>query len=187
MATPKKKIGVRGVGVSSQARELIANVIEFIKREAEEVKQTGSTIIPLSKFKERILAATKISEKVYRSVVNEKNSIEAGTSSRFTSPKKQRQKLSPKQTLPVGEEEEIRRIIYDYALIHKRRPSLKCILEKIKESGLAFEGKITTLRCLLQNMGFRYVGIAFIFYLSLCYTLSPNKFIISYSVLGQVL
>ncbi|KAF5282670.1 hypothetical protein FQA39_LY17530 [Lamprigera yunnana] len=54
MANISKQIGVCGKILRSQAREIVANIIEFMTQETKE----GLTI-PLSNFKERILAATR--------------------------------------------------------------------------------------------------------------------------------
>jgi hypothetical protein len=58
MATPKK-VGVPGKGTHSQTKEVIANVFKFMREEAEK----GITI-PLANFKQRLITATGISDKL---------------------------------------------------------------------------------------------------------------------------
>jgi hypothetical protein len=71
MATPKK-VGVPGKGIHSQTKEVIANVLKFMREEAEK----GITI-PLANFKQRLITATGISDKLYRKVVQEKRHVDA--------------------------------------------------------------------------------------------------------------
>ncbi|KAK9759305.1 hypothetical protein QE152_g143 [Popillia japonica] len=91
------KIG-KGHIIHSQAREILANVMQFMKEEAT----NNSCGIPLTNFKERFLAATKVSEKTYR------------------------------------------------------RPTLKGILNKLKENDISFEGGLSTLSKVLKRMGFKW-------------------------------
>ena len=74
-AMSEKKVGVKGKVVHSQAREIIANVMKFMKREAD----NGSPLVPLSNFKARVLAATGIGETSYRKIQKEAQEIEEGT------------------------------------------------------------------------------------------------------------
>jgi hypothetical protein len=58
MAT-HKKVGVPRKGTHSQTKEVIANVFKFMREEAEK----GITI-PLANFKQRLITATGISDKL---------------------------------------------------------------------------------------------------------------------------
>ncbi|CAH1376488.1 unnamed protein product [Tenebrio molitor] len=60
----EKTIGVKGKVVSAQSREVIANVIKFMKKEA----CNRSPIIPITNFKQRVLEATGISKHIYEQV-----------------------------------------------------------------------------------------------------------------------
>lgn len=150
MDVAKTIIGVRGKLLGSQAREIIANIIHFMKAEAE-----NGALIPLTNFRERVLAATKVSESSYKRILKESNTIHSGASTSFSSPRKQRSRRSTKSTLPVGEIETIRSIIHNYHIIEKRRPTLKGIYDKIKVSGLSFNGSLSTLSVVMKNMGFK--------------------------------
>lgn len=115
-----KTIGVSGKIIDSQARELISNVLDFMKKEATE----GLTI-PLTNFKQRLLLATKISDKTYRSICKEKNMLDVGAKCSFSSPKRtRRKKNSPK----LFNDEQIRILknaIYNFYVTEKKSPSLK--------------------------------------------------------------
>ncbi|KAJ3664258.1 hypothetical protein Zmor_008441 [Zophobas morio] len=77
-----KQVGVRGRIVNSQSREVIANVLRFMKKEATK----GAPVIPISNYKQRLIEATGISDRVYRQVVKDMELIEAGKLSTFTAP-----------------------------------------------------------------------------------------------------
>ncbi|KAF5280641.1 hypothetical protein FQA39_LY05289 [Lamprigera yunnana] len=74
----------------SQAREIVANAIEFMTQEAKE----GVTIA-FSNFKERILAATKIRQFTHRRVASEVKEISQGKALKFSSPKKNTSRQNP--------------------------------------------------------------------------------------------
>lgn len=121
----KSFIGIKGKVLRSQARELIANVMQFMQEEAEQGLK-----IPLKNFKERILAATKISESSYRRIQKEAKDIESGKSLTFSSPRKKRPRSSPKKNMLEGEIETIRSIIHNYSILEKKQPTLKGTAKK---------------------------------------------------------
>jgi hypothetical protein len=62
MATSSsKKLGIKGKVIHRQGREIIPNILNFVKEEAA----SETAIIPLANFKARLIAATKISESSY--------------------------------------------------------------------------------------------------------------------------
>lgn len=120
---PNKSTGIQGKVLHSQSRELIANVMQFMREEADQGLK-----IPLKNFKERVLAATKISDKSYRKICKEAKEVASSSSSQplcFSTPRKNRTRSSRKSTLLVGEMQTIRTIIHDYAIIEKKHPTLK--------------------------------------------------------------
>lgn len=121
--SPSKKIGVKGKIIHSQAREIIANVLKFMKEEA--VNNTPT--IPLKNFKERLLAATGISDTTYRRIVKEAEDVHSGRVTSFSSPGKTRTRPSPKSTLRIEDKESIRSIVHNFYIHEKRRPTLKGI------------------------------------------------------------
>ena len=75
----------------SQAREIVSNVHEFMKREAELGIQMA-----LKKFGKRTQAATGVSERTVRNIVSERRDKESSEHpSSFSTPGKTRSKASP--------------------------------------------------------------------------------------------
>lgn len=112
--------------------------------------------IPLSNFKERILAATKIGEFTYRKVTSEMKDISQGKATKFSSPKKNTRRPNPKSNLYQGELEQIKSIIHNFYIIKKRVPTLKGIHNKILQSGIDFKGGLSTLGKIIKKLGFRW-------------------------------
>ena len=110
-----KSIGIRGKAIHSQAREVIANVLQFMKEEAEHGLK-----IPLANFRERLLAATKISEGTYRKIKSEADGVQTGKTASFTSPKKNRLRAKPKSDLNEGQIEAVRSIIHNFYIMEKQ-------------------------------------------------------------------
>lgn len=121
MAAPTKKVGVKGMVIHSQAREIVANVTNFMKQEAEHNEPT----IPLKNFKARVLAATGVSKNTYATICKEAENIRAGTSTSFSTPHKKRPRISPKSTLRDADTVTLRSIIHNFYIHEKRRPTLK--------------------------------------------------------------
>jgi hypothetical protein len=63
--------GQRGKILHSQAREIIANVIAFMKHESECVRNNRELTIPIINYKQRVMASTGISEKMYKTITKE--------------------------------------------------------------------------------------------------------------------
>ncbi|KAK4881538.1 hypothetical protein RN001_004857 [Aquatica leii] len=120
MHSSSMKIGVRGKIINSQGREIIANVLKFFKQEAE-----NGVTVPLTNFKQRLLAATKFSETSYRRISKVSDSIERGETSSFSSPSKERPKRCTKKDILPAEKQIIRYIIHKFYLTERRRPTLK--------------------------------------------------------------
>ncbi|KAJ3637400.1 hypothetical protein MTP99_000863 [Tenebrio molitor] len=80
--------GQRGKILHSQAREIIANVIAFMKHESECVRNNRELTIPIINYKQRVMASTGISEKMYKTITKE--SKPAGASTSFSTPRKKR-------------------------------------------------------------------------------------------------
>ena len=117
----EKKVGVCGKVLHSQAREIVANVINFMKQEAT----NGNPVIPFENFKKRVLAATGIGEFSYRKVQKESQEIAASSNSKFRSPRKNINRPKPKSNLSEGETETIRSIIHNYCILEKKTTDCK--------------------------------------------------------------
>lgn len=151
MEETKKLLGKKGQVIHSQGREMIHNVAKFMKQETA----ANAPIIPLSHTRERVLAVTGISKSTYTRVIRESRNIEAGEGTSFSTPHKQRVRKSPKSDLPAHEMEEVRRIVNNFYIMEKRRPTLKGILLKLEECNVPFEGGMSPLSVLLRKLGFR--------------------------------
>jgi hypothetical protein len=101
----KKGVGISGKIIHSQVIEVIANVLTFMK---EEAANGPIPRIPLANFKQRLIAATGISEKMYRKI--SKGELSAGSS--FSSPPKRKSLKSSPNVFCAGELSCIRDIIY---------------------------------------------------------------------------
>ncbi|CAH2012235.1 unnamed protein product [Acanthoscelides obtectus] len=78
-----KKLG-RGRVLHSQSCEIVNNIIKFMKKEAEE-----GISIPLTNYRDRVLAATGVSKNTYQRICKESKKKDLqGPSISFQSPKK---------------------------------------------------------------------------------------------------
>ncbi|KAG5882580.1 hypothetical protein JTB14_030129 [Gonioctena quinquepunctata] len=60
---PKKTLGIKGMIIHSQAREVINNVFKFMKEEAQ-----NGLKVPIANYRERVLSATGISKCTYSKI-----------------------------------------------------------------------------------------------------------------------
>jgi hypothetical protein len=98
----EKQVGVRGKVVTAQTREVIANVLKFMKKEAE----NGAPVIPITNYKQRLKEATGASERIYKQVVKDMKLIEAGKITAFTSPNRKSRSNCVIEIVEVKREEE---------------------------------------------------------------------------------
>lgn len=131
----------------SQGREIVHNVYQFFKRSSE----ASSVSINIL---ERTAEATGISRTTVKRIVSEARNKPAG--SKFVSPGKTIEKSKPKSVLADFDETIIRNIIYNYAAIHKKRPTMQAVLQEAKRDGVEFTGQITTFRAIVRKLGFRW-------------------------------
>ncbi|CAG9769301.1 unnamed protein product [Ceutorhynchus assimilis] len=122
-------------------------------KEAEE----GITI-PLKRYRERTIAATKISKGTFTKLQKESCKVFDNPSCSFSSPKKKRPQLKRKlDSINPGQLKAIREVVYNFYLIEKRRPTLKLILEKIIDQAIIHEElSVSCLGRLLKKIGFRW-------------------------------
>ncbi|KAK3930975.1 Syntenin-1 [Frankliniella fusca] len=81
-AAPSVKSLLQGKVITSQSREIVANVIAFMKREAEFGQQ-----IPLRCVTKRVIAATGVSERSIRRIQREAEVVYSGGAPSFVSPR----------------------------------------------------------------------------------------------------
>ncbi|XP_050514789.1 uncharacterized protein LOC126890025 [Diabrotica virgifera virgifera] len=153
---PHKKIGIKGLGLNSQAKAIIYNVTTFMEQEAAHFKTTENLLIPLSKLTDRILAATGISKNTLTKIRKGCRDVNknGATSLSFKSPKRKRCR-SKKIELSSGQVKTIKNIIYDLYTIEKRSPTINGIYQKLKNKQMEFPGSKETLRKTIIGLGFR--------------------------------
>ncbi|RZC40798.1 uncharacterized protein BDFB_007977, partial [Asbolus verrucosus] len=103
----------------SQAREIIANVLIFMKNEAEDFHENNVTSIPIANYKQRVMAAIRISEKMYKTIVKEEKDVNTGASTSFLS--QESSVHVKKHQLVEGEKHAVRAIIHEFHIMKKWR------------------------------------------------------------------
>lgn len=137
--------------LKGQGREIVANVIHFMQREAKENKP----IKDYKKVQERVVMATGVSLSTVQKITREMKSIEDGESSSFSTPMKKRKTSSPKSNLDDFDRELLRWFIISYYTVKKKVPTLRRIHRKfVEENG--YTGSHETLRKIMHDMGFRW-------------------------------
>jgi len=133
----------------SGEREIVCNVYKFMKSESE----VGITI-PLTKVQKRVTEATCVSRRTLCRVLKEGENVETGVPMAFSTLRKLRPKVCTKRVLDNFDEAVLRRIVHNFYLTEKQRPTLKAVHSKMYES-TGYGGGITSLRLVLRKMGFR--------------------------------
>jgi hypothetical protein len=113
----------------SGEREIIFNVHKFMKTESE----VGITI-PVSKVQKRVMAATHVSRRNLCRVLKEGVNVEIGVAMAFSTPRKQRPRVCTKRVLDTFDEGVLRRVVHNFYLTEKQRPTLKVIHRRMCES-----------------------------------------------------
>jgi hypothetical protein len=80
--------------------------------------------------------------------------VETGVSKAFHTPRKQRPRVCTKSVLDNFDEGVLRRIVHNFYLTEKQRPTVKAIHGTMCES-TDYGGGVTSLRLVLRKMGFR--------------------------------
>ena len=125
--TPKStsRLGFGRV-IHSQAREIIANVLEFMQEEAKR----KDCIIPIANYRARVLAATKISlssyHRIFKATKGEQQPIKDSTVI-SPSPPRKRNVLPRQRQLMEWQTDRIRNIVHRFYLTDGRRPTLNGI------------------------------------------------------------
>lgn len=137
-----------------QAKELIVNVVNFMKQEA-----SGEFIIPARKVQCRAAVATGFSERTVRRVVKEskslpvvENSSGEGTSVSFP-PKKAPNRPKPKTGLDELTRSTVRKIIHRIYVNEKTVPTIKKIHQKLIQE-IGFKGGSRSAHKIVKELGF---------------------------------
>jgi hypothetical protein len=110
--------------------------------------------IPVSKVQKRVMAATRVSRRTLCRALKEGVNVEPGVAMAFSTPRKLRPTVCTKSILDNFDEAVLRRIVHNFYLTEKQRPTLKTIHSKICES-IDYGGGVSSLRLVLRKMGFR--------------------------------
>lgn len=102
--------------LSGQTREVIANVIFFMQREAEEQRP----IKDFNKVQERAATATGVSLSTIKRISREMKSVEDGASTSFSTPNKKRQRTASKSNLDDCDRGVLRRLIINFYITEKK-------------------------------------------------------------------
>jgi len=132
----------------SGEREIVYNVYKFMKNESE-----VGIIIPLSKVQKRVAEATSVRRRTLCRVLKDGENVETGVAVAFSIPCKLRPEVCTKSILDNFDDAVLRRIVYNFYLTEKQRPTLKTIHRKMCES-TGYGGCVSSLRLVLRKMGF---------------------------------
>ncbi|KAG8288067.1 hypothetical protein J6590_023437 [Homalodisca vitripennis] len=143
-----KKFG-SGKVYHTQAREIVANVYEYMKNEKE-----SGTAININNVLVRVKAATGVPLTTIKKIVSERKKV-IQDNTEFSTPKKNRNRIKPKTDLDNFDIGVIRRTINEFHRIHGERPTIKSLLSVLKSS-INFKGSSFSLRCILKKINFRW-------------------------------
>lgn len=161
---PRKKVKTTGQGIAlrGQSRELVCAVREYFEQE----RDNGGPLITINKVIERTAAALKINKSTVVTISKEKcelqekeegDEIVAGPSTLVT-PGKKRSRPRTVTKWDTFQEDAIRRHVYAYYQ-RKEHPTLNKLLVSLKHADL-FSGSRSSLRNLLQEIGFHYKALS---------------------------
>jgi len=135
----------------SGEREMVCNLYKFLKTESE----AGFTI-PLSKVQKTVAEATRVGRRTLCRLLKEGENVETGVTMAFSTPRNLRPKACTKRILGNFDEAVLRRIVHNFYLAEKQRPTLKAIHSKMCEY-IGYGGGVPSLRTVLKKMVFRYI------------------------------
>ena len=114
--------------------EIVYNVYKFTENESE----VGITI-SLSKVQKRVAEATSVRRRTLCRVLKDGENVETGVAVAFSIPCKLRPEVCTKSILDNFDDAVLRRIVYNFYLTEKQRPTLKTIKSKVCESTVTEE------------------------------------------------
>lgn len=150
--TPGLVSKLGGKVLNSQSREVISNVMDFMKAEAD----AGSFVIDCKKVRERVQAATGVSKSTQIRISAEKRKIiQDGVPASFKTPNKVRKRLKRVTGLDEFDLGVVRRIVNNFYLVEKCLPTVQKIQQKMAVE-MNFRGSKTSVRRVLKKIGFRW-------------------------------
>ena len=146
---------LKGKTLHSQSREIISNVYDYFREEAQQKDSFSPAFYKdVKKVQKRVAAATGVSQSsVYRILQDRKKQVEEGTSS-GTPGKKHN---VPKRITDIDDFDSglIRRTIHNFYAVEQSVPTLKRLVQKLREKN-DFTGSVSSLRTIIKNLGFRW-------------------------------
>jgi len=133
----------------SGERKIVYNDYKFMKSESE----VGITI-PLSKVQKGVTEATRVSRRTLCRVLKEGENVQTDVTMAFSTLRKLGPKVCAKTILDNFDEAVLRRIVHNFYLTEKQRPTLKAIHSKMCESS-GYGGGVSSPRLVLRKMGFK--------------------------------
>lgn len=140
--------------VHSQSREIVSNVYQFMKKEA----RGNAVSVPLAKARLRTKIATGVSEREITRINSELRKLrtnEDNVLNSFSTPNKNQKRKKPITGIDDFDKCVIRRLVYDFHTIRKRLPTVKLLLQELRER-IGFKGCERSLRIILKDIGFKW-------------------------------
>lgn len=140
-----------GKVLKSQTREVIYNVMEFMKKEADH----GGFLIDCKKVRERVSAAVGVSRMTLARINQEAKRQRSEGQPLFETPNKKRKRKKPVTDLDDFDKSVIRRMINGFYLVEKCLPTLPKLHSKLVKD-IGFNGGKTSLRTVIKQLGFKW-------------------------------
>lgn len=151
---------LKGKKLHSQSREIIKNVYDFMKKEAEKVLKSGKCeqgfIIPIQKCQERTAAACGVSRTTVQTVLKEAKEMakEESPASSFMTPKKYKRD-KPVTGIDDFDKCVVRRTVQEFYTTERKLPTADSIRKKLEDK-INFTGSECSLRKILKSLGFKW-------------------------------
>lgn len=136
--------------LSAQSREIVANVVKFMKREAE----INNVVVPFQQVQLRTAEATGVSKSTVKRIEKQMRAIQGGESSSFET-KHNKSKVKSKSEIDDFDTCVLRRLIHNFYITEKIVPTLKTIHSKF-QNDVGYSGSVTSLRRILHKIGFTW-------------------------------
>ncbi|KOB70671.1 Uncharacterized protein OBRU01_14843 [Operophtera brumata] len=134
----------------SQARQMVHDVLTFMKNEAQEGLQ-----FDLKAVQKRTAAATGISERTVRRIAVVANVPGASMHEVFRTPGKKRAGKKKVTAISSSNLGVIKRCIHNFHNTEKELPTVKLLLRKLKQE-VNFQGQDSSMRRILNDLGFKW-------------------------------
>jgi hypothetical protein len=117
-------------------------------------KSEVGIIFLLSKARKRVTETTSVSRRTLCKLLDEGENSGTGVAMAFSTPCKLRPKFCTTSILDNFDEAVLRKVVHNFYLTEKQRPTLKAIHSKMCES-TCYGGGVSSLSLVLRKMGFR--------------------------------